>query len=88
MVKEYRSTLNKARGKFNHLTVDDLVRLGLGEYTQVKEQDINFDSLLVKVRDALVEEGFVFFEDTLDYKYLLDRKKELQEFMIQFHHIK
>ena len=88
MVKEYRSTLNKAKGKFNHLTVDDLLRLGLGEYIHIKEQDIDFDELVVKVKDALIEEGFVFFTDTLDYKYLLDRKKELQEFMIQFHHIK
>ena len=89
MVTEVKKVrFKKSKGKFNHCQEEDFKRWGLKHYLEIPAESINFVGLRDIIKEILLKEGFVFFEDVVDYSYRIGRDKKLKEFMIQFHHIK
>jgi hypothetical protein len=78
----------KSKGKLNHFQEGDFKRHGLKHYLEIPVENINFVEVKEVLKEIMLKEGFVFFEDSLDYSYRVGRDKKLKEFMLQFHHIK
>jgi uncharacterized protein YdcH (DUF465 family) len=85
MVKIYKTTIHRAKGKWCHFEKKDFERHGLLDYYWRRVEDIDVNELKEKIVDILKKEGFEFF-DVIDTKYITHFGK-LAEFAVNYWHI-
>lgn len=82
---EIKITEGKSKGKFCHFEKKDFIRHKLDHYYKPIDE-VDLIELRDTIKGILLDEGFVFYEDSLEYKYR-NHKGNLVEFAIQFFHI-
>ena len=87
MVESNKDIKRKVKGKFCHFQKKEFIQHNLMDFYFKKIESINLEDLRDKIKGILEKEGFVFYEDSLEYKYRTYAEK-LIEFAIQYHHIK
>lgn len=89
IVKTYKigdlGTKNKFKGKWNHFTKKDFIRLGLEEYYYKSVDSIDIDKISNTLIQTMQKEKFVFFED-VEVRPILTFGK-LKEVWINYWHI-
>lgn len=86
MVKEYKTTAHRAKGKWCHFEKEDFIKHGLLKYYWTPVGKFNPEELKDIIIGVLKKEGFVFFDGYVDYKYETYFGK-LKEFAVNYHHI-